>query len=516
MSSDLTKVRVWNVARRRAPDTVGRASCGGEILERLSDSKAVGEFKLLAIGDVHLGTRPSSLPADLADFGVEPRALTPESALALAVKRAVLERVDAVLFAGDVVESTNARFEALRPLESAVRDLLQAGIAVLGVVGNHDVEALPRLARMIEGFELVGEGGQWQSRVLEKSGRPAVEILGWCFPEKKVRSSPVADLLRNPIAPAHAGVPRIGLLHGDLDASGGVYAPFTRRELADAGMDAWLLGHIHKPSLTPGSDHDGKGPVGYLGSLVGLDPGEMGQHGPWLVRVTAEGAVVPSHLPIAPLHWDQFELRVGEDEEAEDVGDRLIEEAGNFASEIHAHLASSGTPPLALGLRVRLVGPSRHYEALRKCIGDGRWKGLPRKVGETLVFIDKVLDGLSLALDLEEVARGDDPPAILARKLLLLDRPGLERNALLEAARSELNTLAGTARWSVLEEERDFADPLEDQALATMLTETGTEALHDLLVQRDVGVVETPGISHAAGTGRSAHASRTPDSRRDS
>jgi len=79
-----------------------------------------GVARLLAIGDVHLGTRPASLPPDLGDWGVDPRELTPEAALGTAVDRAIAEQVDAVLLAGDVVESTNARFEAIRPLEAAV------------------------------------------------------------------------------------------------------------------------------------------------------------------------------------------------------------------------------------------------------------------------------------------------------------------------------------------------------------------------------------------------------------
>ena len=99
----------------------------------------VDELKLLAIGDVHLGTRPGSLPEGLDEAGVDPKSLTPEAALGAAVERAIEEGVDAVLFAGDVVESSNARFEAMRPLEAAVRRLLDAGIRVLAVAGNHDV-----------------------------------------------------------------------------------------------------------------------------------------------------------------------------------------------------------------------------------------------------------------------------------------------------------------------------------------------------------------------------------------
>jgi DNA repair exonuclease SbcCD nuclease subunit len=459
-----------------------------------SSRSDIDEITILAIGDVHLGTRPGSLPAGLDEEGVDPRSLTPETALLAAVERAIEEGVDAVLFAGDVVESSNARFEAVRPLETAVRRLLEAGIPVLAVAGNHDVEALPRLAKLIDGFELLGEGGRWQSRVIERAGGPAVEILGWSFPEKQVRNSPVDILLRNPIAPARPGIPRIGLLHGDLDASGGTYAPFTSRELTEAGLDAWLLGHIHKPSLTlgratqagatQGGAVDGSGPRGYLGSLVGLDPGESGPHGPWLVRVNAHGEVAARQLVIAPLRWERFDVRVEEDDGPADVGDRLLAEIVRFGHE----LQEQGSVSRVLGLRPCLVGPTRHDQALRRAIKEGLWNGSIRSAGGTLVFIDKVLDELDLAHDLEALAMGDDPPALMARKLLILQNPSEERSALLEAARGALQSLANEPRWSPLDEERDQRDPLsDDQALAALLSKSATAGLSDLLSQRAGG-----------------------------
>jgi hypothetical protein len=136
-------------------------------------------------------------------------------------------------------------------------------------------------------------------------------------------------------------------------------------------------------------------------------------------------------------------------------------------------------------LRLRLIGPTRHYDALRRQIDDRNWKGVTRSAGETFVFIDKVLDGLDLDLDLEEVARGDDPPALLARELLTLGQSGEKRSALLEAARLELRGLASESRWSVLNEERDPQDPRSDDALAALLTKSGTNALNQLLSQRD-------------------------------
>ena len=121
-----------------------------------------------------------------------------------------------------------------------------------------------------------------------------------------------------------------------------------------------------------------------------------------------------------------------------------------------------------------------------------------RQAGKTLVFIDKVLDGLELALDLEDVARGDDPPALLARELLTLTHPGLERDALLEKARTRLKSLASEGRWLALNETPDAFDPLSDDALVTLLTRSGTAALNDLLSQRDaIG----EGVGESAGDG---------------
>ena len=118
---------------------------------------------ILAIGDVHLGTKCSGVPDVVSSWGIHLEELTPAAALELSVDLAIEQKVDAVLFAGDVVESTNARFEAMPPLEASARRLLGAGIEVIAVAGNHDVEALPRLASLLDGFTLLGAGGRWES-----------------------------------------------------------------------------------------------------------------------------------------------------------------------------------------------------------------------------------------------------------------------------------------------------------------------------------------------------------------
>lgn len=436
---------------------------------------------ILAIGDVHLGTTCSGLPDEIATWGVDPADLTPAAALRLAVDFAIDKQVDAVLFAGDVVESTNARFEAVLPLEESVRRLLDRGIEVIAVAGNHDVEALPRLATLIDGFTLLGAGGCWEAITLARAGVPFAQVVGWSFGEKYVRQSPVALLLGEPLPAPSPSVPRIGLLHGDLGASGGHYAPIRQTELEDTGYDAWLLGHIHKPSLEELAAPGESRPSGYLGSLVGLDPSEAGPHGPWLLEVSREGSIDLRQVPLAPLRWEHISVSLDGLDHVEDVPDRLLAVAKEQVQE----LAQAGSTQRALGLRVQLTGTSVAYGDIRKSIAAKEWNSMVRVVDDTVVFFSRIMDAMDLHLDLEKLASGDDPAALLARRLLLLGRDDEQSNEFLGRARARLSEIARQDIWNPVQEHRSATDPLSDDALRDILLRSGKAALTEMLSGRE-------------------------------
>ena len=434
---------------------------------------------ILAIGDVHLGTSCSGLPEEISSWGVDLSDLTPAAALRSAVDLAIEKQVDAVLFAGDLVESTNARFEAMVPLEQSTRRLVDAGIQVIAVAGNHDVDALPRLSGLIDGFTLLGAGGHWESVTLARAGKPFAEVVGWSFGEKRVRQSPVALLLGDPLPPS-PGLPRIGLMHGDLGASGGYYAPIRQTELDDTGYDAWLLGHIHKPSLDELSSPDGSRPSGYLGSLVGLDPSETGPHGPWLLNVSGAGGIDLEQVPLAPLRWERIDVSVDGLGHLEDAPDRLL-----AAAQAHLQaLAQAGRAPRALGLRVQLTGTSDAYDGIRKWIAAGEWKSLIRIVDDTVVFFNRIADAMALHLDLEKIASGDDPAALMARRLLLLEKDDVPTREILAKAREHLVTIAREDVWGPVQEHRNATDPLSHDGLRDILSRSGKAALYEMLSRR--------------------------------
>jgi DNA repair protein SbcD/Mre11 len=438
---------------------------------------------ILAIGDIHLGTACSGLPGEISAWGLDPKEFSPAAALKLSVDFAIKQKLDAVLFAGDIVESTNARFEAILPLEEGIRKLLAAGIQVVAVAGNHDVEALPRLAALIDGFVLLGAGGKWEARTITKNHAPIAEVIGWSFGERFVRQSPVAQLLAAPLEIPRSSIPRIGLLHADLDAAGGYYAPIKQSELDNTGFDAWLLGHIHKPSLENLSTLTGARPSGYLGSLIGLDPSETGPHGPWVIRVPNSGQLQLRQVPLAPLRWDYMSVSTDGLENIEDVPDRLLVEAEKFVRQ----LSDTGFSSRALGLRVHLTGTSPHYAEIAKRIASGEWNALGRVVDGTAVFFNKIIDAMELRLDLVEIAKGDDPAALLAQRLLVLQHDDDQSTALLEKARAELSTVAREDLWSPVRDHRNATDPLSNDAVRDVLVRSGKAALNAMLSRQTQG-----------------------------
>ena len=435
---------------------------------------------ILAIGDVHLGTACSGVPGAISVWGVDPAELTPAAALRLSVDFAIQQQLDAVLFAGDLVENTNARLEAMLPLEENVGRLLDAGIEVIAVAGNQDVGVLPRLAALIGGFTLLGAGGEWEARTISKDGSPVAQVIGWSFGDSYVRESPVAQLLRRPLQAPSPLVPRIGLLHADLDASGGHHAPVTQAELDGTGYDAWLLGHIHKPSLEGLSMSTGTRPCGYLGSLVGLDPSETGPHGPWLLRVSSDGDLDVRQVPLAPLRWEQVPVSVEGLEHVENVPDRLLNEAERLVRQ----LGEQGPLPRALGLRVRLTGTSGCHAEILRWIAGGEWSSMARVVDGTAVFFNKVVDSMELPLDLAEIALGDDPAALMAQRLLMLRDDDDRSRTLLDKARAALSETAREDVWLPVEDHRNATDPLSDEALRDLLFRSGKAALHAILAGR--------------------------------
>jgi predicted phosphodiesterase len=416
--------------------------------------------RLLAVGDIHLGRRPSRVPGDL-----DTRPLTPAAAWRRTVDKAIALQVDAVVLAGDVIESPKDRFEAYPVLEAGVTALLEAQIRVLGVAGNHDVDALPRLASRIEGFHLLGAGGVWEA--VDVAG---VRVLGWSFPTQVVRHDPLDSPEPARLA-ADARGAVIGLLHCDRDQSGSPYAPTTSARIDAAPGDAWLLGHIHRPDALH------RHPRGYLGCLSGMDPGEPGARGPWLITVAGAGDVTAEQLPLAPIRYEHVELNVEALGASEAVGEELADVAGDALRDaLDAHHALIFTEGLhAVAARVLLTGRVLRRSEVIDAFLAAKPSARQQRDGVEW-FVEAIKDRTRSAADLGRLAVGRHPAAALARQILALQSTeDAEGDRLVREGGAKLRQAASVGAWRDIEP----AD-LSDEAVRAQLLQAGYDALEAL------------------------------------
>lgn len=323
---------------------------------------------------------------------------------------AVQQAVDGVVLTGDVVDAQNKRYEALGPLQRGLRRLGDAGIPVVAVAGNHDFDALPRLADMVEAehFHLLGRGGDWGAVTVRPEAGTPVQVVGWSFREAHMSDSPLEAL---PDDLPRDDCPTVGVLHADLDAPESVYAPVSLDALRRQPVSAWLLGHIHAPSL-----RDDRSPlVLYPGSLQPLDPSETGAHGPWRVEVGPDETSTATPLPRASLRYERLAVDVAAADEEADVEAAVTDAMRARLREVR----EEGPTPRRLVCRLTLTGRTALHRAV--CDLVETWPGeLEVPVQESTAIVESATARTRPALDLEQIAEGTDPPAVLAQLLLVI------------------------------------------------------------------------------------------------
>lgn len=446
-------------------------------------------IEILCVGDIHLGREPGRVPAELlGERGLSRRDLSAATAWRRTVREARRRKVAAVLLAGDVVDSDDAYLAAYAPLAEGVRDLLDAGIAVVAVAGNHDTEVLPRLAGEIEGLRLLGAGGRWDTTLIEADGAPAVRVLGWSFPQRRVLHDPLDDLpdaFRAGDFGDGADVSTVGLVHGDLDASGGAYAPIARARLEATRSAAWLLGHVHVPHPLDAMER----PIGYLGCLSGNDPGEVGARGPWIARV-ASGRVALERIPLAPLRFEQPEIDLTGARDANEIELRLT----RALSALDERRRAEGCRADVVGVRPVLVGRSGVPPRDREEVFARAREGMRPRLEGGSYFIDRVAaDRTRPDVDVEALARGTDPPAVLAQLLLRLEADDTEVGDLIERTRLRMQDESDHQNFTAL----GRLDVTRERAREE-LVRGARRALENLLDQRAARTAESDSTAEQA------------------
>lgn len=440
--------------------------------------------RVLALADLHLGRRPSRLPA-----GVDREALSTAAVWERAVDHALAEGVGLVLLGGDLIHRPNRYFEAFGPLERGITRLAAGGVTVCAVAGNHDYDLLDGLAETTGAgaFHLLGAraaGGRWQRFTWrDADGRSRLHVDGWSFPSRDVEEDPVAAY---DLAPPADGTPVVGLVHGELGAARGTNGPIAPASIEGTATAGWVIGHVHKPALV---DLAGGRWALAPGSPQPLDPTETGVHGAWSFAVEDGRVSRPEPLALASLRYEPVAVDLSDVDRLDEVRHRLALGARQRAEAIAA--GPGGDRLVQLLLRLTLTGRTRVHGDLaavaRDAAGDGGLSlagGLPADVIEVAVATRP-------AIDLAARARGDDPVGALAGLLLALEAGEGGGGLSEEAARLPADLLRDAVeRTRQVREQRQFLDLGAGDAPGTVavrgrLERVAASLLDTLLAQKD-------------------------------
>ncbi len=362
-------------------------------------------IKILAAGDLHLGKRSSGVPDDA-------RTSSSKYTWELMINMCIDKQVDVLVLPGDIIDKDNRFFEAIGPLLNGFTRLKEHGVQVLMTSGNHDYD-VPRQVADTAGMDhvaLLGQHGQWEVRKLTKEGL-TVQFAGWSFPEEQVKKNPLEDFDRAAIDPAW---PAIGILHCDVDVRDSVYAPVIKADLMNTPVNAWLLGHIHKPEEI----HHADPLIWYTGSPQAFSAKEPGTHGPLLVTVDDNQHITAHHISLSPIRYEPIQVSVNGEMDEGDLRSLLI----NTMKEDAAKRKEESAQLQYILYDVTLIGEHERILEVDKWMM--KFSGLPFQElpGSSMQYgIRKIISEVRpLITNLEEYVNPDTPVGVLAETILAI------------------------------------------------------------------------------------------------
>jgi DNA repair exonuclease SbcCD nuclease subunit len=392
----------------------------------------VSQVKILCTGDLHLGRTSSKCVHD----GEESAIHSAREAWTRMVDCAIDLGADLLLLSGDIADDGSNQYEAMGPFEAGIRRLADRGIDVVMVAGNHDARVLPRLSGMIGGanLRLLGRDG-WEQIAWPSEGAPRLLLAGWSFPAGKATALPLAEFAPAP----RDGVPLVAIAHTDYRFAGADYAPVRLEDLrAKAGVDLWLLGHLHAPEKL-----DGPPVVLNPGSPQALDPGEPGVHGPWLVEARDGRIRRVEQLPLSSVAYHDVSIDITGVGEEDELAAFILQ---HLTPVEEMHHGQAAAPRIAC--RLRLTGRTGMLGKL--CEDAGGILGEQPLRDAHNIYLEQIdLSGVGPDYDLSDLRQRPDIIGALAGMLRDLEDAGVseERRRLLRGAEEQMGRVSNNAAY---------------------------------------------------------------------
>jgi len=265
------------------------------------------------------------------------------------IKLCIDERVDALLVAGDVYDSSDRSLRAQLKFVAGLKQLHDAGIRSFVCHGNHDpldgwearLDYPPSCTRFGAEFEA--------APVFEDNPGRAV-VHGISYPKSDIRKNLLRGLQKvdsNPFS--------IGLMHANVggNTEHASYAPCSLDDLRSSAIDYWALGHVHTRQILS----EQSPAVVYPGNSQGRHSNEGGARGVGLVEVDSAKNIELVFRPMDTVRWERSVLDISQISTSQDLLDRLHQSISD---------ASGDAAGRSVVLQVTLAGRGSLYRALRQ------------------------------------------------------------------------------------------------------------------------------------------------------
>lgn len=329
------------------------------------------------------------------------------SALERLVDRALGERVDFILLAGDIYDRDWQDFHTGLFFREQMVRLGRAGIRVFIVQGNHDAQGVISRQLVLPPHVTV-----FSSRVAQtvRIDELSVAIHGRSFPERAVDE----DLVPSYPVPV-PGLFNIGMLHTSLTGRPGhdTYAPTNLATLVAKGYDYWALGHVHAREVVSEQPR-----IVFPGNLQGRYANETGAKGCELVTVEA-GRIEAEFVALDVVRWSQVTVPLDGVERLDALGDV-------FRASLEPVLY--GATDRLHAVRVTLSGSTELHriEANQPGTLTAAVQAAAQDVADAEIWVEQVRLELSAPLDRAQIAQRQDAVGELLRLVDAIARDDVE------------------------------------------------------------------------------------------
>jgi len=374
--------------------------------------------RFIHAADLHLDRPFSGLRGADEEIGNRLRNAT-HDALERIVEICLDERVDFAVFAGDIFDSDHPSLRAQVAFTRALGKLSDAGIPAFVVHGNHD--AWSAWSASLEWPELAHRFSpeRVESKPVVRDGELVCQVYGTSFGQRAVDENLALRYQRNDNAP-HA----VAVLHADAHGGAG-YAPCSVADMS-ADFDYWALGHYHGHEVLREADPR----VMYAGCPQGLDPGQTGERGCWLVTLDSGDPPRTEFRRTARIEWHRVPISIEDIATESALVSRIVESIDAIKAESDAELILARVELRGRGELHRMASSAAAQGGLLETLRD-------ETRGPGTVWVESVKGATRPAIDLDERADGDD---FVAEFLRVADAVAAD-DALIEEFRGTLEPL---------------------------------------------------------------------------